>query len=319
MSDMAEIYVGVDVSKDWLDVARVEGVEVTPMVRFGNHAEGIAELRSKIKASEVALVVMEASGGYETLAANILAAAGVPVAVVNPKQVRDYAKAKGRLAKTDRLDARVLAEFGRDLRPAIRPLPDQAQRELTELLDRRLQLVQMRAQEKARLGTVLPVARPSINEHITWLDQRIRQLDIELTARLRSSPAWKSKAKLLKQVPGVGKVAVFTLAGRLPELGLLNRGAIAALVGLAPFNDDSGKRRGHRYIRGGRTDVRNVLYMATLTAISHNPVIRATFERLTAAGKPFKLAMTACMRKLLTILNAILKTNRPWKNLAETP
>lgn len=316
---MAEIYVGVDVSKDWLDVARVEGVEVTPMVRFGNHAEGIAELRSKIKASEVALVVMEATGGYETLAANSLAAAGVPVAVVNPKQVRDYAKAIGRLAKTDRLDARVLAEFGRDLRPAVRPLPDPAQRELTELLDRRLQLVHMRAQEKARLGTVLPVARPSIKEHITWLDQRIGQLDIELTARLRNSPAWKNKAKLLKQVPGVGKVTLFTLAGRLPELGLLNRGAIAALVGLAPFNDDSGKRRGHRYIRGGRMEVRNVLYMATLTAISHNPVIRATFERLTAAGKPFKLAMTACMRKLLTILNAILKTNRPWENLAETP
>jgi transposase len=316
---MAEMHVGVDVSKDWLDVARVKGVEVTPMVRFGNHAEGIAELLSEIKASEVALVVMEASGGYETLAANTLAAAGVPVAVVNPKQVRDYAKAKGRLAKTDRLDACVLAEFGRDLRPEVRALPDQAQRELTELLDRRLQLVQMRAQEKVRLGTVMPVARPSINEHITWLDQRIARLNLELTARLRNSPAWKSKTKLLKQVPGVGKVTVFTLMGRLPELGRLNRGAIAALVGLAPFNDDSGKRRGHRYIRGGRTDVRNVLYMATLTAIAHNPVIKATFERLTAAGKPFKVAMTACMRKLLTVLNAILKTNRPWKNLAETP
>ena len=154
---------------------------------------------------------------------------------------------------------------------------------------------------------------------ITWLDQRIRPLDLELTARLRNSPAWKSKAKLLKQVPGVGKVTLFTLAGRLPELGLLNRGAIAALVGLAPFNDHSGKRRGHRYIRGGRTDVRNVLSMATLTAITHNPVIKATFERLTAAGKPFKVAMTACMRKLLTVLNAILKTNRPWENLAATP
>jgi len=316
---MAEMHVGVDVSKDWLDVAQVEGAAVTPSVRFGNHAEGIAELWCVIKVSQAVLVVMEASGGYETLAANTLAAAGAPVAVVNPKQVRDYAKARGRLAKTDRLDARVLAEFGRDLRPPIRALPDHAQRELTELLDRRGQLVQMRAQEKARLTTVMPVARPSIQEHITWLDRRIGQLDIALTARLRNSPLWQVKVKLLKAVPGVGKVTLFTLMGRLPELGRLNRGAIAALVGLAPFNDDSGKRRGHRSIRGGRMEVRNVLYMATLTATSHNPVIKAMFERLTTAGKPFKVAMTACMRKLLTILNAILKTNRPWKNILETP
>ena len=241
------------------------------------------------------------------------------VAVVKPKQVRDYAKAKGRLAKTDRLDARVLPEFGRDLRPPVRALPSHEQRELTELLDRRGQLVQMRAQEKAGLTRILPMGRASIHEHIKWLDRRIEQLDIELTARLRNSPLWQVKVKLLKPVPGVGKVTLFTLIGRLPELGLLNRGAIAALVGLAPFNDDSGKRRGHRYIRGGRTEVRNVLYMATLSARSHNPVIKAMFERLTAAGKPYKVAMTACMRKLLTILNAIVKTHQPWRNLSTTP
>ena len=213
---MAEIYVGIEVSKDALDWARVEGFETRLEVRFGNDAEGIARLLCEVKAHAVALVVMAASGGYETAAASALAAAGVPVAVVNPKQVRDYAKAKGRLAKTDRLDARVLAEFGRDLRPPVRALPDQAQRELTELLDRRLQLVKMRVQEKTRLGTVMPVARQSVKEHIAWLDQRMANLEIELTARLQASPVWQVKAKLLQSVPGVGKVTLLTLLARLP-------------------------------------------------------------------------------------------------------
>jgi transposase len=258
------------------------------------------------------LVVLEATAGYETAAASTLSAAGLPVVVVNPKQVRDFAKAMRIVAKSDRIDARVLALFAQRIRPPVRPLPGPEQRELAELLDRRSQLVTMRSQERARLSTALPVAKPSLYEHIHWLDARIGQLDIELTARLRTSAAWKVKADLLQAVPGIGKVTVFTLLARLPELGQLNRGTVAALVGLAPFNDDSGKREGQRFICGGRAEVRSVLYMATLTAIRHNPVIEAFFERLIAAGKPFKVAMTACMRKLLTILNAILKTNQPW-------
>lgn len=316
MSAMAEIDVGVDVSKRTLDVVWLEPDAVVR--QFANDRSGIDALVEALKGRPVRAVVMEATGGYETAAANALAAAGLPVAVVNPKQVRDYAKAAGHLAKTDRLDAKVLAMFGRDLKPPIRPLPDEDQRELAELLDRRLQLIQMRTQEANRLATVMPVARQSLKEHIAWLDERIRQLDIDLTARLRTSPVWQVKADLLKGVPGVGKVTVFTLLARLPELGQLSRAKVAALAGLAPFADDSGQRRGHRYIRGGRSEVRNVLYMATLTARLHNPTIRAMFERLTAAGKPYKVAMTACMRKLLTILNAMLKRNERWRNLAAT-
>ena len=310
---MAEMMVGIDVSKAVLDVAWKAGAEFSAAAQFGNDTQGIAQLLARVKAQPVALVVMEASGGYETAAATTLAAAGVPVAMVNPKQVRDYAKARGLLAKTDRLDAQVLAGFGRDLHPPVRPLPGPAQRELTELLDRRLQLVQMRAQEKSRLETVLPVARKSVKEHLAWLDKRIHKLDLELTERLRASPLWQGKAQLLQSVPGVGKVTIWTLLSRLPELGHLNRGAVAALAGIAPYADDSGQRQGQRYIRGGRVEVRNVIYMATLSARTHNPTIKAMFERLTAAGKPFKVAMTACMRKLLTILNAMVKTQTPWQ------
>jgi transposase len=315
---MAELNVGVDVSKRVLDVVW-SGEGLPKVVRqFGNDAAGFKRLITALAGQSLARVVMEASGGYETAAANALAAAGLPVVVVNPKQVRDFAKACGLLAKTDRLDAWVLSEFGRLLRPPVRPLADKAQQELTELLDRRVQLVHMRTQELNRLGTAMPVARGSLKEHIEWLNERIRQLDIDLTARLRSSSAWKVKADLLTGLPGVGKVTLFTLLARLPELGQLSRGRVAALVGLAPFNDDSGTRKGQRFIRGGRTDVRNVLYMATLTAKTHNPAIRAMFKRLEAAGKPFKLAMTACMRKLLTILNAIVKSNKPWQSSITT-
>jgi transposase len=262
--------------------------------------------------------VLEATGGYETSLAAGLAAAGLPVAVVNPKRVRDFAKASGILAKTDKLDAQVLARFAEVIVPPVRPLPDEAQRELAELLDRRMQLVSMRAQEKARLTTVLPVARQDIQEHITWLDTRIAHFERDLNIRLRKSEAWKEKVELLEAVPGVGKVTIFTLLARLPELGQLNRGQIAALVGVAPFNDDSGKRRGQRYIRGGRGEVRGVLYMATLTARQWNPTIRQFFEHLIAVGKPYKVAMTACMRKLLTIMNTLVKRKTAWTNLSAT-
>lgn len=310
MSSEHTWWVGIDVSKQWLDCA---GVDAAPHAsRWRNEAAGIAGLIEALRGKPIGLIVLEASGGYETAAATTLTAAGLPVAVVNPKQVREFARAKGILAKTDRLDAQVLAEFARLIRPAVRPLPDAQQRELTELVDRRAQLVAMRAQERVRLATVLAVARQSVNEHIAWLDARIGELDIDLTHRLRTSEIWQAKADLLQAVPGIGPVTLLTLLARLPELGQLNRGAIAALAGLAPMAADSGQRRGVRFVQGGRAEVRTALYMATLTAKRHNPVIRVLFERLSTAGKPFKVAMTACMRKLLTILNAILKSKQPW-------
>lgn len=306
---MQEQFVGIDVSKAWLDC---DASPAADAVRHGNDAAGIEALVVRMREIKPALIVLEATGGYETAAASALGAAGLPVAVVNPKQVRDFAKAMGILAKTDRIDARVLALFAQRIRPQVRGLPDAQQRELAELLGRRAQLVAMRAQEQTRLSTATPLARPSLSEHIQWLTERINALDIELTHRLRTSEAWKAKVNLLKAVPGVGKVTLFTLLSRLPELGTLNRRAIAALTGVAPFACDSGKRRGQRFVWGGRAEVRSALYMATFSAIRHNPPIKLFFERLTATGKPFKVAMTACMRKLLTILNAILKTNQPW-------
>lgn len=310
-----KVAVGVDVSKDTLDL---DSLPESARRQFSNDEKGIAELLAYLDAqnarSAIDRIVLEATGGYETRVSVALAGAGLPVVVVNPKQVRDFAKACGILAKTDRLDAMVLARFALQIRPPVRPLPDEAQREFADLLDRRSQLVVMRAQEKARVATAPPVTLKSLKEHIAWLDARIKSHDIDMTHKLRTSDAWKNKVELLDSMPGIGKVSVFTLLGRLPELGQLNRQQIAALVGVAPFNDDSGKRRGQRYIRGGRAEVRNVLYMATITAIRHNPAIRSFYERLSSAGKPFKVAITACMRKLLTVLNAMVKTGQPWHN-----
>ena len=303
-------FVGIDVSKLMLDF---DCLPVSAPRQFANDITGIGALVELLKGSGVERIVIEATGGYETAVASALAAAGLPVVIVNPRQVRDFAKATGNFAKTDRLDARLLALFGERIMPPLRKLPDEAQRALADLLDRRLQLVVMRAQEKARLASVTTVARKSIQQHIVWLDKRIAKIEDDLEGRLRKSPVWCEKAQVLNSAPGVGPVTTFSLLARLPELGELNRQAISALVGVAPFNDDSGKRRGARYVRGGRADVRCVLYMATLSAITHNKPIKAMYERLTAAGKPFKLAMTACMRKLLTILNSMLKKNQTWK------
>ena len=302
--------IGIDVSKLKLDF---DCLPVSAPQQFGNDAEGIGALVELVKGSGAERIIIEATGGYETAVVSALVVAKLPVVVVNPRQVRDFAKAIGRLAKTDRLDAGLLALFGERIMPALRPLPDEAQRALGDLLDRRTQLVAMRAQEKARLASVTPIARKNVLQHIVWLDKCIAKLDHDLEERLRKSPLWCQKVAILGSAPGVGQVTTFALLARLPELGQLNRQMIAALVGLAPFNDDSGKRRGARYIRGGRADVRCALYMATLSAIKHNPPIKAMYERLTAGGKPFKLAMTACMRKLLTILNAMLKKNQTWK------
>ena len=303
-------FVGIDVSKLTLDF---DCLPVSAAQPFPNDADGITALVALLKESGVERIVVEATGGFETPVVSALAVAKLPVVVVNPRQVRDFAKAMGHFAKTDRLDAKVLALFGERMKPTLRTLPDEAQRALSDLLGRRGQLVFMRAQEKGRLATVPSVARKDVEQHIAWLDKRIVRLEDALGDRLKKSPLWCHKAALLEGVPGVGDVTTFSLLADLPELGTMNRKQIAALVGVAPFPDDSGKRVGARYVRGGRADVRCVLYMATLSAIRHNPPIKAMYERLTQAGKPFKVAMTACMRKLLTILNAILKKDQAWK------
>src|SRR5207237_8197949 len=302
-----EQVVGIDVSKAALDVAVLPSGEV---LQFANDANGIEELAKKLAA--VDLVVMEATGGYETAVATARVAAGLRVAVVNPRQIRDFAKATGRLAKNDRIDAQVIAAFGQAIEPEIVRLPDEDARELEALLVRRRQLVAMRVQEVNRLGLMQGAMRKRIKAHIDWLEKEIDKLDIDLTAGLRSSPAWRAKDELLRSFKGVGPITSGTLMVALPELGQLDRRAIAALVGLAPFNRDSGVMRGRRSIYGGRSQVRTVLYMAATTAIRSNPVIRAFYERLKSRGKPHKVAMVACMRKMLTILNAMVRQSTPW-------
>ena len=303
-------FVGIDFSKLTLDF---DCLPVSVPQQFANDSIGIAALVALLHNSGVERIVIEATGGYETAIASGLAVAKLPVVVVNPKQVRDFAKAMGHFAKTDKLDAKVLALFGERMKPPLRAFPDEAQRALADVLNRRLQLVTMRAQEKTRLASVPAVAKKDVEQHIAWLDKRIAKLETDLGDRLKKSPVWCHKAALLESAPGVGEVTTFSLLADLPELGTLNRQKISALVGLAPFPDDSGTRHGKRYIRGGRAEVRCTMYMATLSAITYNPPIKAMYERLKKAGKPTKLAMTACMRKLLTILNAMLKKDQAWK------
>ena len=302
-------FIGIDVSKQWLDVASLPERETR---RFSNDGAGQEQLGAWLVQLAPELIVMEATGGFETRVATVLAAEGLALAVVNPRHVRDFARAFGILAKTDRIDASVLATFAEKVHPPVRPLPDEDRRELIDLVDRRRQLVTMRAEEKTRLSQATASARQDIKEHIEWLDERLRRLDIDLTAKLRSSSLWKAKEEILISVPGVGRVTVLTLLARLPELGALNRRAIAALTGVAPFARDSGQHRGRRMIWGGRADVRSVLYMAAVTAARINPVIKSFYLRLKQAGKPAKVALTACMRKLLTILNTMLRTNQSW-------
>ncbi|MCW5619491.1 MAG: IS110 family transposase [Burkholderiales bacterium] len=300
--------IGVDVSKALLDIAGLGEVpEQCP-----NDPQAIEALIERLHAAEAALVVMEASGGYETVAASAMIAAGLPVAVVNPRQVRDFARATGRWAKSDRIDAQVLAEFGRAIDPQLTRLPDEQSRELQGLLARRAQLVSMRVQESNRLALSQGGLRKQIKAHIAWLDEAIGQLNIDITRRLRSSPAWQAKAALYQSFKGIGPLSCATLMVMLPELGRLDGRKISALVGVAPFNRDSGTLRGRRSIWGGRAPVRCMLYMAALSAIRFNPVIKGFYQRLIGRGKPHKVALVACMRKIVTILNAMARTNTPW-------
>lgn len=308
--------VGIDVSKAQLDVALLPGSQRR---QFANDAAGITELVKQLRAAQAELVVMEATGGYETAAATAIAGAGLRLAVVNPRQVRDFARATGRLAKTDRIDAELIGVFAQAVEPQITVLPDEDTRALEALLVRRTQLIAMRTQESNRLGLSSGVTRKQIKTHIAWLDRAIGALDTDLTAKLRTSAAWRARDDLLQSMKGVGPITSGTLMSALPELGRLDRRAIAALVGVAPFNRDSGTLRGRRAIYGGRARVRSVLYMAATSAVRTNPVIRTCYQRLIQRGKPHKVAMVACMRKMLTILNAMARTNTPWTpNFQET-
>ena len=306
----AGVHVGIDVSKDRLDAAIGPGGEAWQTT---NAAAGITGLVERLQALQPATVILEATGGFELPLAGALLAVGLPATVVNPRQVRDFARATGQLAKTDAIDARVLARFGEAVRPELRPLPDEATQALAALVARRRQLIEMLTAEKNRLRLAARAVRRDIEHHIRWLERRLAGLDGDLAQQVRSSPRWREQDDLLQSVPGIGPVSSVTLLAQLPELGRLNRKEIAALVGVAPLNRDSGTLRGRRAVWGGRSHVRATLYMATLVATRHNSVIRAFYTRLLAAGKPKKVALVACMRKLLISLNAMLHENAPWQ------
>jgi transposase len=299
------IYVGIDVSKDRLDLAcRPIGESWS----LSNNEQGLRELSQRLAQLAPALIVLEATGGLEVPLVATLLEADLPTVVVNPRQVRDFAKATGQLAKTDAIDAGILAHFAEAVRPEARPFPDEATRELDALVTRRRQLIEMLTAERNRqLRTATRRVRRDIQRHIHWLERQLAELESDLDDFVKSSPAWREKEDLLRGIKGVGPVLSTTLLGELPELGRLDRKGIAKLVGVAPLNHDSGQFRGKRKIWGGRASVRASLYMATLVASRYNPTIRDVYQRLLAAGKPKKLALTACMRKFLTILNAAVR------------
>jgi transposase len=302
-------FVGIDVAKARLDIAvRPSGEQWIS----ATDAASLEELVRRLQALQPELIVLEATGGREGSAVAALAAAGLPVAVVNPRQVRDFARAVGQLAKTDVLDAQILAHFAQVIHPTPRPLPDTQAQQLSALLARRRQLIQMQTAERQRLETALPRVQTQIARHLAWLDTELTDLDQTLRDEVQASPVWREQENLLRSVPGIGPTTALTLLADLPELGRLDRKAIAALVGVAPLSCESGTWRGRRIVWGGRARVRTALYMAALVASRHNPLIAAFYRRLCAAGKPKKVALTACMHKLLTILNAIVRQSTPW-------
>ena len=303
------VFVGIDVAQATLEVAVRPTGEAW---QVANDEIAFGDLVERVRQLKPSLIVLEATGGIHLPVVAVLAAAKLPVVAVNPRQARDFAKATGKLAKTDRIDAQVLAHFAEAVRPEVRPLPDVATQELAVLVARRRQLMEMRVAEQNRSRGTPARIRAQIREHVEWLNRQINELDHEIGQRVRSSPAWRERDDLYRSTPGVGPVLSATLLADLPELGSVSHKQIAALVGLAPFNQDSGKKRGQRVIWGGRASVRAALYMATLVATRRNPVIRTFYQRLLAMHKPKKLALTACMHKLLTILSAMVRHHTSW-------
>jgi transposase len=309
--DNVPTFVGIDVAKHRLDVhLRPSGESLA----IDHGEEEITALIERLVALEPTLVVLEATGGLEVRPAAALAAAGLPVAVVNPRQVRSFARAIGRLAKTDRLDAKAIAHFAEAVRPPVRPLPDEATRRLGALVARRRQLLEMLVAERNRRHAADPALHERLDAHLRWLEEALAEIEGDLDGAVRASPVWRAKEALLRSVPGIGPVSARTLLAQLPELGSLTRRQAAALVGVAPFSRDSGKLRGRRTVWGGRATLRACLYMAAVAAArGSNPVIAGFYRRLRLAGKPAKLALTACMRKLVVTLNAMLRSNTAWK------
>jgi len=305
-----DVYVGIDVSKERLDIAvRPTGESW----HVPNDEQGIDELVDRLRAAAPSLVVLEASGGYERPVVAALAAAQLPVVVVNPRQAREFARATGQLAKTDSLDAQALSHFAEAVRPEVRSVPDEQAQELSAILSRRRQVVGMLVAEKNRVQTAVSPVRERIEAHIAFLQAELSDLDGELERAIRNSSVWREQDRLLRSVPGVGPVLSRTLLAELPQLGKLSHKQLAALVGVAPLNRDSGKLRGKRSVWGGRGRIRAVLYMGTIAATRFNPAIRDFYQRLLAKGKPKKVAITACMRKLLTILNSMLRNGTRWE------
>lgn len=311
MSDTATtLFIGIDVSKDRLDLAVYPGERVW---QYPNQAQSFPALVAELQTLQPELIVLEATGTLETAVAAALAAAGLSLAIVNPRQVRDFAKAKGQLAKTDRIDAKILAHFAAAIHPAPQSLPSAEQQQFGALVARRRQLVEMLVSERNRLHTALPAVQARIQSHIVWLETELDDLELELQQTVEHSPLWRAAEDLLQSVPGVGPITTYTLLAELPELGHLSPKRLAVLVGVAPLNRDSGRWRGKQTIWGGRAAVRSALYMATISGVRCNPVLQKYYARLVAAGKPKKVALTATMHKLLTILNAMLKQQTPWR------
>ena len=310
--DTKPTFVGIDVSKAHLDSSIRPGPKTA--ARDPNDLAGIAALVSRLKPLAPTLVVVEATGGLQLPLVAALQVAKIPVAAINPRQARDFAKASGQLAKTDRIDAEVLAHFAEAIRPDARPLPSAEVQALDALLSRRQQLLEMRVMESNRLGACTdPTVRAGLERHLAWLEAEVADADHRLAEAVKASPAWKEKDELLQSIPGLGPVTSLTLMAALPELGTLGGGKLSALVGLAPFADDSGTRRGSRHVRGGRAVVRRVLYLAALSAVRYNPAMKAFKERLATRGKKAKVILTAVARKLLVIANAVVRTGRPWE------
>ncbi len=313
---MGAIWVGVDVSKQRLDVAIRPAGEV---LTIGNDEAGIKALTKVLKEWSPQLIVLEATGGHEYAAAYCLMKAGLAVAVVNPRQVRDFARAVGKLAKTDPIDAQILAHFGEAVQPPPRPIADQKLEEIGHLVTRHRQLIEMIVAEGNRRMSLRGTAQHDVDVTIRFLRDRLDKIDEQMKTLIAQHPEWKAKAELLNSVPGVGPVLISSLVAELPELGSLNRKQVAALVGVAPFNNDSGQSRGRRRIWGGRAHLRSLLYMSVVAGVRFNPTIRTFYRHLRAAGKPPKVALVACMRKLLVILNAMLKSQQPWRLSVSDP